>query len=292
MDNNAFGINDKLMLGGVYMTDGWIGAAMYEHSADREYGPGWDLTGMYTREKRADTDQKGKEIRRFSADTIYASAGMSHLLTDEIKTLLHFSWGETKLRSHDDPLAAPAEGMRIIGINPGISAEESDWDGYLLSRRIAALNYTYNWGIDSPSAHVVTFEGAYEKSLIPGLRLNFQTGLRYAYDRDKNAFFEDSPDSAKVAILPRSFSARNYAGVSLGIEQYLYKFEFGTLSALASYQAVYSDGAILGKEYDQGIAGALRFYLSKLAFPALEIGGAYNLPAHEFLFTFSLGLSF
>ncbi|MDR3166878.1 MAG: hypothetical protein LBT93_02955, partial [Treponema sp.] len=93
-------------------------------------------------------------------------------------------------------------------------------------------------------------------------------------------------------ILPRFFSARQYGGVSLGLEKYLFKISAGTLSILASYQGGYSQGEILGYQFDHGLAGALSGYLSKLALPALGLGAAYNLSARFFQASFSMGMSF
>jgi hypothetical protein len=103
---------------------------------------------------------------------------------------------------------------------------------------------------------------------------------------------ESPPSTAQVSILPSGYRARNYAGTSLGLEKYIFKFSSGTLSALLSWQAVWSDGSILKNQADQGIAGGISFYLSRLAIPALAVGGAYNITAHYFQGSFSLGMSF
>jgi hypothetical protein len=54
---------------------------------------------------------------------------------------------------------------------------------------------------------------------------------------------------------------------------------------------VYSNGSILGDQFDYGVSGAVFFYMSKLAIPALGIGATYNIPANYAQFSFSMGMS-
>jgi hypothetical protein len=167
----------------------------------------------------------------------------------------------------------------------------SSWDGYLLSEQGASAEYTWHLGIaDSPSFYSAGLRLLWEKSIIPGLRFKFRGGGVYAPEAP--VLYESPPSDAQVNILPGSFSAKNYAGVSLGLEKYLFKISAGTLSILGSWQGVFSQGSILGDETDQGIAGALSFYMSRLAIPALSVGAAYNIRARYFQGSFSMGMSF
>ncbi|MDR2660204.1 MAG: hypothetical protein LBC27_09520, partial [Spirochaetaceae bacterium] len=79
---------------------------------------------------------------------------------------------------------------------------------------------------------------------------------------------------------------------SAGLEKYLFKISAGALSALISYQAVFSEGPILGSRFDHGVAGSIVFYLSKLAIPAMGLGLTYNVPEQYFQFSFSIGVGF
>jgi hypothetical protein len=135
----------------------------------------------------------------------------------------------------------------------------------------------------------LSFRGIFEKSIVPGFRTSIRSGL--LWEPLVPVLFESPPSAAEVAILPRSFSARHYAGLSLGLEKYLFTMSFGTCSVLTAWQMVYSHGSILKDQFDYGISGAVFFYMSKLAIPALGVGAAYNIPAEYFQFSFSLGMS-
>jgi hypothetical protein len=112
------------------------------------------------------------------------------------------------------------------------------------------------------------------------------------YEPDAGPLFESGPGSARVNILPNAFSAQHYMGFSLGLEKYLFKFFFGTLSLLTSWQMVYSYGPILEAQFDQGVAASMSLYLSKVAIPAMGAGVAYNITHQKFQFSFSMGMSF
>jgi hypothetical protein len=290
VDTNAFGLNDKFFLGGMYSSNGWMLGGGYMHTSLREWFPGWNGSVFFSKNEQHNTDQKKQDLRKFNLDSIVASAGITYPFMDIFSGSLNVSYHEIILRDHDEPLRAPETGSHTLGIGAEIGVRKINWDGFLLSEQSASVRYTYMIGISSPSFHSVNLQGIYQQSLIPGFRINVQTGI--VYDPGVPILFESSPLSAKVNILPSSFSAQHYAGASLGIEKYLFKFSFGTLSALASYQVVYAYGSILEHTFDHGVFGAVSFYLSNLAIPAFGIGLAYNIAADYLQASFSLGMSF
>jgi hypothetical protein len=289
MDLNAFGLNDKVIVTGAYSTSGWMAGLIYSNTPDRAGLFGWSVAGFYTTQEREDMDQEKNVYRRFNTNSVSASIGLSYPVTEWLTTNLSLSYQNNVLGDTDAPIRAPTEGAQTIGVGPSVSARHSEWDGYFLSEQSVAITYTYGLGIESPSVHSISLRGTYEKSLVPGFRLNARTGVVFA--PSATAFFESSPSSAGVDILPSNFSAKNYAGASVGLEKYLLKFSFGTVSALAAYQVVWSEGAVLGHQFDHGVAGAVRLYLSKLAIPAIGFGASYNVSAKLFQFTFSMGMS-
>jgi hypothetical protein len=117
---------------------------------------------------------------------------------------------------------------------------------------------------------------ALNQSIIPGLRSTAKTGIVFATD-SALPFFESSSINSSVNILLQKYSAVDFAGVSVGLEKYLFKFSFGTVSASAAYQAVYSHGELLHHQFDHGPAAMIQMYFSKVAFPGMGLGGAYNV---------------
>ncbi|MDR2185929.1 MAG: hypothetical protein LBO80_09760 [Treponema sp.] len=290
MDANAFGVNDKMILGGLYRSSGWMVTAMYISTPDRDHVPGWSLRGSYAQEDRTGADQENNDIRRFSQESAAVSAGISYPLNEFFVPSLRASYDGRLLRHSDDPLRAPREDAHTISLSPELVLQKTVWDGYLSAQQNVSLAYIFTIGIDFPSSHALSFQAVYERSLIPGFKLGLKAGV--LYDPDAEVLFESPPSAAQVDILPRNFAARNYAGGSFDIEKYIYKFSFGTLSLLASYQGVWSQGPVLGRRFDHGAAGSLRFYLSKLALPAIGVGVTYNVAAKYFQTNLSVGVSF
>ncbi|MDR1636198.1 MAG: hypothetical protein LBR93_02565 [Treponema sp.] len=290
-DANSFGLNHKTALTGMYRSDGWMVYGMYAAPPRGERVPGWSLSGAFSRNEREDQDQRQEEtLRRFDLDSVSAMGSLSFRFTDISGASLRFGYEGRFLREIEDPLRAPEDGAQGLRMGAGFSLRKTSWDGYLLSEKSASLGYAWLLGLDSPSFQSLSFNGTLQHSIFPGFRTDLRSGL--AYEPGAGVLFESGPGSARVNILPRSFSARHYAGFSLGMEKYLYKFSFGTLSLLAAWQMVYSYGPILEGQFDQGIASSLSLYLSKLAIPALGAGVAYNLTHEKFQFYFSMGMSF
>jgi len=292
-DANAFGLNDKLYITGLYHSDGWMLSGGYTHAPEKRLIPGWNLGASFSRQERHDRDQSNEDLRRFEQDEISAWGTLNILLLEKSDALAlspGCSYVEKKLRNTGNSLKGPDEELRMFGAGVGISLGKSSWDGYLLSQESAYLQYSFKAALDGAAYQLIRFRGVWEKSIVPGFRFNFKTGL--LYNPDVPILFESSPSAAQVSILPRSFSAMHYAGMSAGLEKYLFKLSSGTFSVSAAYQLAYSHGSILGDSLDHGVAGMCCYYLSRLAIPAFQVGASYNVKEQYFQVNLGMGMSF
>jgi hypothetical protein len=247
--------------------------------------------GFYSRQDEENTDQHKTDMRRYALDSFAGTLGLNYSFTELFGASLSFSYIQRTLQEYKNPLNAPEKDAMVLRINPELSLRRSNWDGYLMAGQSAQLSYSYHIGLnDYPSFHSVDLRGNYEISIIPGFKFASRAGLRY--EPDAPALFESSASSAGISILPSSFSARNFAGASAGLEKYIWKFSQGTLSVYGNYQVVYSQGPLLGDQFDHGVVGGINFYLSRLAIPAVGLGFAYNAAAKELQGSFSIGMSF
>ena len=295
MDANALGIRDQMVLGGMYRSSGWTGMAMYNHVPSGHKGlPGWNALFMYGRQDTEDTDRDEEVFRRYSIDQLRAHLGLNYPFANDLSASVSLSFADISLKNNKNPLNPPEKGARILSLSPGLSKRSSSWDGYLLSQRNLSLGYSYNFAISGSSFHQAEFRGVWEQPIIPGFRVNLKSGMitKSSADPNTDLLFEDNPGRAQVDILPRNFSARHYAGFSAGLEKYLVKTRWGTLSALTYWQAVFSKGPISGFEFDNGPSAGIRFYLSRIALPAMGGNLAYNINSGRFQFSFSIGMEF
>jgi hypothetical protein len=290
-DANAFGINDKMALAGMYGSGSWMAMALYL-SPPAGSGFGWTLSGGFSRDGREDTDQKNKVYRSFKLDSISAGSSLTYPLSELITASLRFSYINHSITEHIFAVRETNEKDRqqIVRMGPELGLRRSTWDGVFLSEESLTAAYFYSQGIDSPSFHTLQARLAYEKSFIPGFRAVIRSGG--IYSPGTTALFESSPREAAVNILSPSYKARHLAGLSLGLEKKLITFPFGILSALAAWQQVYSSGPVMGNQFDYGVAVSAFVYLKRLAIPAMGGGLAYNVRARHWQSFFNMGMSF
>jgi len=291
-DTNAFGLRDQAAVGGMYGSSGFMAMALYHHTPNRQGTAGWNTSFMYNRQENEDVDSNELLHRRYTADRFRFSLGLYYPFTNLITGSASLSYANVILRDSEDALNRPEGDAAHLIFSPGFALRHSSWDGYLLSQRTLSLGYTYNLALTGTSFHEVNFRGAYEQSLLPGFRFSVRSGAIWKSGSDP--LFEDGPNRAQVDILPWKFSARHYAGFSAGLEKYLVKTKWGTLSVLGSWQCVFSQGPLSENkaEFNHGPSGGIRFYLSRIAIPALGMGLAYNMTTGIYQFSFSIGMGF
>ena len=292
-DTNFLGLRDTAVLGGMYGTSGWNAITMYSHTPNKKGIPGWTGFFMYGRRDREDTDKYENLHRRYSIDQLRVSFGLQYPFTDYLSASASVSFTNIALNKKSNALNPPEKGAMLLGFSPGMNLRKSSWDGFLLSQKSLSMVYSYQQGLTGYMFHQMELRGIYEYPFIPGFRMNLRTGLswRSMTDSSRDLLFEDAPSSAQVDILPNKFVARNYAGFSAGLEKYLFSFGWGTLSVLGSWQIVFSQGPVPGYEFDNGPSGGIRFYLSRLALPAMGIGIAYNMNSGLVQFGLNMGMS-
>jgi len=292
-DANAFGLNDQFFLAGFYHSNGWMASVGYVRSSRGGRAPGWSGIFAYSREERHDRDQTSGVLRRFELDTLTIHTGLHFPLlkdSDLLSTSTLFSFSDSSLRNRSNARNGPDSSLRLFGAGKDLAVRRNSWDGFFLSQESASIRYFFYTDFDDVTFQSIRFQGTWERSLIPGFRLNLRTGI--LFNPDAPILSESSPGVAQVVILPREFSARNYAGFSAGLEKSIFRTAAGTLSLSVAYQAVYSYGSILGDSFDHGGLAMIFFYLHRLAIPALGLGVAYNVERNYLQGFFSFGMSF
>jgi len=291
-DTNAFGLRNMLAIAGAYGPNEWFVMPMFIATPNAVGDFGWMLASAFGSANMEHTDQAGETVlRRFSIFTINPRFGLSYSLTERMTLGIRLSYNYITLRNNENMINTPAANrIQSFAISPNIEMRSSAWDGFLRSENHLSLEYYYGIVFDADNVQRVSLRAAFNQTIVPGLRATARSGLIFS-SQSATPFFESGPVFG-INILSPSYSARSYAGLSLGLERYLFRFSLGTVSVAAAYQAVHSDGALLRNQFDHGPAATLQLYFSRLAIPGIGLGGAYNVRRNSFQFAFNIGMLF
>jgi hypothetical protein len=293
VDANAFGVKDTMMVMGLFGSGDLTAAVMYINSPKDIGKFGWNVMGFFSRQENENTDQTGAEIlRRYNSMSIRPTIGLSYSLSEHITPSLSLSYRYVTLRDTENPINAPENGVQGITLSPAIRiAANNTWDGYFLNEKTVSLKYDYTFVIGDDDVHSVSINAGFNHSIVPGFRLIAKSGLVFATP-SAAPFFTTPPANGVANILSGTYSTTNSAGVSLGLEKHLFKFSQGTLSLSAAYQTVYSHSDLMAHQFDHGPSGMLLMYFSRLALPAIGLGGAYNVATNTWQYAFNAGMQF
>jgi hypothetical protein len=295
LDTNAFGVNDTMMIVGMYSPGDIMASLMYIGTPDGVGKFGWSFTGMFSMRGNESYDQSGKKgelLQRYNSMVINPAAGLSYSISPFIAASVGLAYKYVGLRDSDNPVNKPENGVHGITFSPTVTMHwPSIWDGYFLNEKKLSAKYDYTLVVDDADVHSASVTGTFNHSFIPGFRTTVNSGLVFATP-SAAPFFTSSPVSAAVNILPTNYYAVDFAGLSLGLEKYLFKFKFGTLAISAAYQAVYSNGAFLSNQFDHGPVAMLLLYLNRVAIPGVGLGGAYNVARNAWQYAVNVGVQF
>jgi hypothetical protein len=281
-----------MMAMGIFGAGDLTASVMYVNTPDGIGEFGWNVMGFFSIQENETTDQTGEQIlRRYNSISINPTIGLSYTLSEHITPSLSLSYRYVQLRDTENPINAPENGTHGITLSPNIGIHYNSWDGYFLNEKNASLKYNYTLVIDDDDVHSVSLNAGFNHSIIPGFRFIAKGGMTFSTP-SASPFFVSPPASAGVNILSGAYSANHFAGVSLGLEKYLLKLKFGTISLSAAYQAIYSHGDLLKSQFDHGAAAMLQVYFSGLALPAMSLGGAYNVDKNTWQYAFNVGMTF
>ncbi|MDR2630326.1 MAG: hypothetical protein LBC60_05330 [Spirochaetaceae bacterium] len=290
MDMNVFGINDKFSLGGIYGTGGGMAMLFYAHSGRKTTLPDWSIAAVYTFGENKITDQKSNILCRWNAHVIRGAASLGYsFLGDRFKTSLDFGFNDNIPAGPESGFLPPEKPVMRISLSPGLDYYQSSFDGFLMESQSFSLSYTTALGIGGDTVQSIEFKGLFEKSMLPGFKLIFSFAAGHTFHADRFTLLHPS---FVVPILPASYGAKTFFAAQDGIEKYLFRWKYGTLSVKANYQIVESESPGLGWNFDHGPGAAISFFLSRIALPAVSITFNYNIPKQHFVSGFSMGMSF
>jgi hypothetical protein len=290
MHMNAFGINDRFMLAGQYGVVGVLALASYAHSGLRRNVLPWNISGAYKYGGSGIADQENRAIHRWTSHSASASAGIGYsFFKGVIRSSFRIGFSDIILVKKNTDFFPPESGVMRISLMPSIGYYKSNYDGYLLVSQSLSLSYQAAFGINCGIVQTIGLRGLFEKSLIPGFKMNFSAAAVHAFNAD---MFTLVRPSASAPILPSSFGARTFFAASGGLEKSIWKMKYGTVSLAVNYHVLESESPDLGWGFDHGPGAALYFSLSRIAIPGASVTFNYNVAKNHFELGFLGGISF
>ena len=270
VDNNAFGIMDQAAAGGFITSSGWRALASYSHTQKAHSPFGWSVSTTGGKSKTKVRDDDGDLLTSYDNTTFGASAGINRRLAPWLRGTI--SSGVNICDVDDD---SPASQL-VIPLTASLTASTASWDGTFLNTIYLTASATYNFSQGhSDNYCTLAAKAGYQQHLVQRLRLIAQAGAFHS--PDVPVVFAQNQNAVQVCLLNSAYRASSMAGAGAGLEWGIANTRFGVPSLYVQYQTVWADGIMSDEIFGHGPVAGFKFYLKKIAFPAVDIFTAYNV---------------
>ncbi|MDC7238733.1 MAG: hypothetical protein PQJ50_00080 [Spirochaetales bacterium] len=283
-DSNAFGYADNFTFGFIYGLDDIAVAGSYRSKGHHESFPGHFVTSVLRNGRAQIVDEIGNPLIGYDYLSIESTAGLSVDFGSAVTLESGFFYGYYDI---GDIIFTSTQ---LFSINISTVLSSSKWSGYFLNRRevkgYSALTYSTNTS-SFPSIGLTAV--IQERLVLDRLRFYFLFDAIFSEDSYDGRM--TSPYASGFTILSKDYKSEKFIGSVNGIELALGQSEVGTFSLTFDYQILVSDSYAAETVFSQGIAWGGKLYLKKIAFPALSVGGAYNISQRDWYFSAAFGLN-
>lgn len=291
MDTNAFGIKDMFLFGGIYSPGSLMGMAAFSKPPKPNGIPGFSV--LVSTSKSTTTIENLEKDDVLEYDSIGFSSRLS--LTEQIGEYNSISFGGFFQMINADQVDDydEVDDLKSAGISASYEISKSDWNGWFMSSSGAEISggiNLYASNSDYKNAKTLSANLRFQQPVIARMRFYSLVSAFYGDDKQHISSCVDGGAGA-VTILPGNFKTRQIAGANAGLELALVKGKIGTLSVYGDYQFVSAQDFDDEFCFMHGPNGGIRFYLAKIAFPALEMGLSYNVTKHYAQFAVAFGVS-
>ena len=295
MDVNAFGRKDMFMLGGFFSSSSKTAMASVSKQPKDNGIPGFSIFVSGSKSSPEINDLEDDMFFKYEA----LSCGVGISIIEKIGEHFSFSNGfNFKYLSTDDdsdfPDAEP-EPIQAVATSLSFGYSKSDWNGIFMSTNSAAISAEFGLtdSEDKDFRYPMGFSFSIaEQHPIFTPRLRMYQKISGYYGRKNHISAWKSGSAGSVSILPGSFVTERIIGGNVGFEIAVKKFSWGMISIYSDYQIVYTQNIDDKYKFEHGPNGGARFYLAKIAFPAIAMGLAYNVPHNRWQFSAAMGVSF
>ena len=284
LDNNAFGIMDQAAAGGFISSSGWRVLAGYSHIQKERAPFGWSVSANGGKSRNRVREDDGDLLLTYDSQVFGASAGINKRLAPWLKG--SFSSGVNLCDVED---SAPASEL-VIPLTVSLTASTARWDGTFLNTIYLTTSATYNYSHWHDNYCTLAAKAGWEQHLVQRLRLIAQAGVYHS--PDVPVVFAPNQSAVQVCILNNACRASTMAGAGAGFEWGIVQTRLGVPSLYAQYQVIWADTLLSDEAWGHGPVAGFKFYLKKIAFPAVDIFASYNVKTGLFRTSAGAGFSY
>ena len=294
MDMNAFGANNKAIIGGFGSKSRLRG--MLSFSTPSLVGsPGLSFFISGAKDDVVVHDADKHTILKYKSVNYTLGTKLNYKFTPVLEAGIgadyQFADNSPKEYTHEKFDSKREHSVQALSLNGSFKYEKSSWNGWFMSSLKAAVSAVLalvNSDMISPS---VSVNLSYQRPVFFE-RLRFLAHAGGYYSCNSPIPMYKKARVVGVDILPsRMISPVMLAG-GTGLEVGIYRFKWASFSVGAQYQVIYTkrweaDDMI----FHHGWSSSLNVNLSKIAFPAFSIGMTQDLVNQRIQFAFGMGMS-
>ena len=292
MDMNAFGLNNKAIVGGFGSKSRIRGMMSFSTpSLVGQSGLSFFMSGAKDETTVHDMDKH--VILEYKSINYMLGAKLNYKFTPEIEVGIgtSYQFADNTPKSSYEIVSKRQFSLRSLNLSGSFKYEKSDWNGWFMSSVKAAVTAEMalvNSDIVSPS---VTVNLGYQRPIfVDRFRVLVHAAGYYSY----NALIPMYKKARIVGVdfLPTRFISPVMVAGGAGAEVGIYRFKWASFSIGAQYQVVYTkrweaDDMV----FHHGWSSSVNVNLSKIAFPAFSIGMTQDVSNLRVQFAFGMGMS-
>ena len=270
LDNNAFGIMDQAAVGGFISYESWRALVGYSHTQRPRSLFGWSVSANGGKSKTRVRDDDGTLLLTYDNTAFNGAVDLSRRLAPWLNATVSSG---VNMCDVDD---RRPDSQLVIPLTVALTASTASWDGTFLNTTYISASATYSFSQwHSDNYCTIAAKAGYQQHLVQRLRLIAQGGAFHS--PDVPVVFAKNQGAAQVCVLNNAYRASSMVGAGAGLEWGIANTRLGVPSLYAQYQAVWADGIMSDDTFAHGPVAGFKFYLKKIAFPAVDIFTAYNV---------------
>ena len=293
MDMNAFGENNKFVIGGIGSKSRIRGMASF--STPSLVGrPGLSFSGSAASDEVTVRDINTHIVLKYRSINYVLGAKINYKFTLHSSTSFGVSYqfgNNTPKQKYEDSIQSIRDlSLSALSLQAGYQFEQLDWNGWFMSGIRVTANGELGLVDSDELSPSVTARISYQRPIFfDRLRFLTHAGAYYAYQSRIPMYKKARVVGAD--ILPNKFLSPIMMGAGAGFEVGIFRFKWASFSIGAQYQVAYAQDWDESMDFHHGWSSGVNVNLSKIAFPAFSLGVAQDVTNGVFKFALGMGMS-